>query len=97
MLNILILIKKLPYIINNKYGEIICAKYDGSSMNDACTICPADFVSLPAKVVWLTAFFLKKKAIFCTAFVLATSWTTWESAHELCFKVQHLEQISDLG
>ena len=59
-----ILVKKLPYIINNGYSEIICAKYDGSRMNDACTVCPADFVGLPAKVVWLTAFFLKKKAIF---------------------------------
>ena len=31
----------------------MCAKYDGSRMNNACTVCPADFVSLPAKVVWL--------------------------------------------
>ena len=33
-------------------------------MNDACTMCPADFASLPAKVVQPTAFFLKKKVIF---------------------------------
>ena len=64
MLNILILIKKLLYIINNGYGEIICAKYDGSRMNDACTVCLADVVGLPAKVIWPTTFFLKKKAIF---------------------------------
>ena len=62
--NILILIKKLPYIINTGYSEIICANYDGSKMNDVHTVCPADFVGLPAKVVWLTAFLLKKKAIF---------------------------------
>ena len=64
MSNILILIKKLFSIINYGYGEIICAKYDGSRMNDACTVCPADTVSLPTKVIWPTAFFLKKKVIF---------------------------------
>ena len=42
----------------------MCAKYGRCRMNDACTISPADFVSLPAKVVWPTAFFLKKKLIF---------------------------------
>ena len=42
----------------------MCAKYDRSRMNNACTVCLADFVGLPTKVVWLTAFFLKKKAIF---------------------------------
>ena len=42
----------------------MCAKYDRSRMNDACTVCPADFVSLPAKVVWPTTFFSKKKMIF---------------------------------
>ena len=40
------------------------AKYDRSKMNDACTVCLADFVGLPAKVIWLTAFFSKKKMIF---------------------------------
>ena len=64
MSNILILIKKLLYIINNGYGEIICAKYDGSRMNDVDTVCLADVVGLPAKDMWLTTFFLKKKAIF---------------------------------
>ena len=42
----------------------MCAKYDRSRMNDACTVCPADFVSLPAKVIWPTTFFSKKKVIF---------------------------------
>ena len=42
----------------------MCAKYGRSRMNDAFTVCLADFVSLPAKVVWPTAFFLKKKLIF---------------------------------
>ena len=40
------------------------AKYDRSRMKDAHTVCPANFVGLPAKVVQLTAFFLKKKMIF---------------------------------
>ena len=43
---------------------VVGVKYDSSRMNDAHTVCLADIVSLPAKVVWLTAFFLKKKAIF---------------------------------
>ena len=63
-LNILKLIEKFLYIISNRYSEIICAKYDSSIMNDACTVCPADYVGLPAKVVQPTAFFLKKKEIF---------------------------------
>ena len=42
----------------------MCAKYDGSMMNDACTVCPADIAGLPTKVVMPTLFFLKKKAIF---------------------------------
>ena len=45
-------------------SEVMCAKYGRSRMNDACTVCPADFVGLPAKVIWPTTFFLKKKAIF---------------------------------
>ena len=46
------------------YSEVLNAKYGRSRMNDACTVCPADFVCLPAKVIWLTTFFLKKKVIF---------------------------------
>ena len=64
MQNILILIKKFLYIINARYSGVTCAKYDRSRMNDACTVCLANYVVLLAKVVWLTAFFLKKKAIF---------------------------------
>ena len=48
--NILILIKKLLYIINNRYGEIICAKFDGSRMNNACTVCPAECCQPPCKI-----------------------------------------------
>ena len=44
--------------------EDICAKYGRSSMNDAHTISPADFVSLPAKIVRSTAFFLDSESIF---------------------------------
>ena len=46
------------------YSEVLVAKYGGPGMNDVHTISPADFVSLPAKIVWSTTFFLKKKAIF---------------------------------
>ena len=42
----------------------MCAKYDRSRMNDAYTVCLADFVSLPAKVIWPTAFFLNSESIF---------------------------------
>ena len=42
----------------------MCTKYGRSRMNNAHTVCPANFVGLPAKVVWPTAFFSKKKAIF---------------------------------
>ena len=45
--NILILIKKFLYIINDRYIEIISAKYDSSMKNDVLTVCPANFVSLP--------------------------------------------------
>ena len=64
MLNIFNLIETFLDIINNKHCLITCAKYYSSSMNDAHTIYPADIVSPPAKVVWLAAFFLKKKTIF---------------------------------
>ena len=50
--------------INNKCCLIMRAKYYNSSMNDAHTIYPADIVGHPAKIVWPTAFFLKKKTIF---------------------------------
>ena len=63
------------------YSEVLIAKYGGSRMNDVHTISLADFVGLPAKVVWLTTFFLEKEIDFCTTFVLAISQPTWESAH----------------
>ena len=44
--------------------RVMCAKYGRSRMNDVCTVCPADFVGLPAKVIQLTTFFSKKKVIF---------------------------------
>ena len=55
---------KKYFKINDRHSEVMCAKYGRSRMNDACTVCPADFVGLPAKVVWPTALFLKKKVIF---------------------------------
>ena len=42
------------------YSEVLIAKYGGSRMNDAWTISLANFVSLPAKIIWPTAFFLKR-------------------------------------
>ena len=63
-LNIFKLIKIFIDIINNKYYMVVGAKYDSSIMNDAHTNYPADIVSLPAKVVWLTVFFFQKKVIF---------------------------------
>ena len=42
----------------------MCAKYGKSRMNDVHTICPADFAGLPAKIVWPTTFFSKKKVNF---------------------------------
>ena len=86
MLNNFDLFKNFLDIINNEHYLIMCAKYHSTSMNDAHTICLADIVSLPAKVIWLTTFFLKKKMIFIQLFVLATSWLTWESAHEVHLK-----------
>ena len=62
--NILNLIEKFLYIINNRYSEIICAKYDSSVMNNACTVCPADYVGLPAKVIWPTMLFSNSESIF---------------------------------
>ena len=64
MKNILNLIEKFLYIINDRHSEVMCAKYGRSRMNDAHTVCPANFVSLLAKVIWPTTFFSKKKVIF---------------------------------
>ena len=64
MLNIFNLIENFLDIISNKHYLITRAKYYSSNMNDAYTIYPANIVSPPAKVVWPTAFFLKKKTIF---------------------------------
>ena len=64
MSNIFILIENFIDIINNKCSLIMDAKYYSSNMNNACTICLANIVSLPARVIQLTTFFLKKKMIF---------------------------------
>ena len=64
MSNIFNFVENFLDIINNKHCLIMCAKYYNSSMNDVHTICPADNVSLPTKVIQPTAFFLKKKMIF---------------------------------
>ena len=64
MENILNLFEKFLYIINDRHSEVMCAKYGRSRMNDACTVCPANFVGLPAKVVRPTIFFLNSELIF---------------------------------
>ena len=64
MLNIFKLIKNFIDIINNKYYMVVGAKYDSSIMNDVHTNYLANIVGLPAKVIQLTAFLLKKKVIF---------------------------------
>ena len=62
--NILDPFEELLYIIYDRCSEDMCAKYGRSRMNDARTIGLADSVSHPAKVVWSTTFFSKKKVIF---------------------------------
>ena len=64
MENILNLSNNFPYIINDRHSKVMCAKYGRSRMNSVCTISPVNLVGLPAKIVWLTTFFLKKKSIF---------------------------------
>ena len=59
-------------------------------MNDAHTKCLANIVGLPTKVVWQTVVLFEKESDFCMAFGLATGWPTWESAHEVYLKLQHL-------
>ena len=44
--------------------------------NYACMISPADFVGCPAKVRWLTMFFLKKKSIFVRLLGWPVGWHT---------------------
>ena len=46
------------------YSEVLIVKYGGSRMNDVHAISPADFVSLPAKVVWPTTLFSNSESIF---------------------------------
>ena len=57
MKNILNLFQELLYIIYDRHNEVMCAKYGRSRMNDVHTICLADSVGLPAKIVWSTTFF----------------------------------------
>ena len=52
------------YIIYARHSKDMCTKYGRSRMNDACIISPTDSVGRPAKVVWLTVLFSKKKTIF---------------------------------
>ena len=62
--NILNLFEKFLYIIIDRHSEVMCAKYGRCRMNDAHTVCPANFVGLPAKVIWPTAFFSNSELIF---------------------------------
>ena len=60
-------------------------------MNDACTVCLADFVSLPCKSCMADRILFEKESDFCMAFVLAIGWPTWESAHGLHLILPHLD------
>ena len=64
MSNIFNLLENFVDIIDNKYGLIIGAKYHSFNMNDAHTMSLTNIVSCPAKVVWLTTFFLNSKHLF---------------------------------
>ena len=64
------------------YSEVLIAKYGGSGMNDACTISPTNFVGRPAKIIWSTTFFSKKKAIF-------VQFSCWPMASQLVS--QHMD------
>ena len=64
MSNIFNLLENFVDIIDKKYGLIIGAKYHSSNMNDVHTMSPTNIVSCPAKVVWLTTFFLNSKHLF---------------------------------
>ena len=64
----------------------MCAKYYSSNMNDVHTVCPADVVSPPCKSRMADHILFEKESNFCTAFVLAAGWLTWESAHEVHLK-----------
>ena len=86
MLNIFNLIENFLDIINNKHCLITCAKYYSSSLNDAHTIYLANIVRPPCKSHMADCILFKKENDFCMAFVLAISWPTWESAHEVHLK-----------
>ena len=45
----------------------------------------------PCKSCMADCVLFEKESDFCMAFVLAVSQLTWESAHEMCFILQHLE------
>ena len=64
MSNIFNLLENFVDIIDNKYVLIIGVKYHSSNMNDAHTVSLTDIVSCPAKVIWLTTFFLNSKHLF---------------------------------
>ena len=85
MSNICNLIENFIDIINTKCCLIMGAKYYNSSMNEVCTIYPANIVSCPQKLYSQLLLF-KKENNFCMAFVSAISWLTWVSAHEVHLK-----------
>ena len=50
-------------------------------LNDVCTISLADFVQPPHKNCMADCILFEREIYFCTIFVSAASWPTWESAH----------------
>ena len=85
MLNIFNLIENFLDIINNEHYLITCAKLLSSNMNDACTIYPVTLLA-SCKSHMVNCILFEKENNFCMAFVLAISWLTWESAHEVHLK-----------
>ena len=85
-LNIFSLIENFLDIISSKYYLMICAKYYSSSMNDAYTIITRPTLLAPCKSHMADCTLFEKENDFCTAFVLAVSWPTQESAHEMHLK-----------
>ena len=68
ILNIFNLIENFIDIINKKC-LIMGAKYYNSSMNNACTICPANIVDCPTKSHMADCILSRKEIDFCMAFV----------------------------
>ena len=50
--NSLNLIEKILYIINDRYNEVMYAKYCRPRMNDACTVCSGQLCQPPCRMLY---------------------------------------------